>query len=196
MSPFDFVLVAYSIVLGLGLTALLSNLAWLVRERAQVCFSKIHAGWVLVTFLWILSAWWDTYSLRARPLWTWTDFILLMAAATFIVFQAFLVTPAPGDQGEDQQIDLKRYWVDHRRSFLGAACCYWSVQFINNLREAGFNSEIPLAAIAGQAVTGYAILGVVMWRRERPVHAVIIVLIVVLHVAARLFTPAGTLENL
>lgn len=135
MSPYDFVIVAYSIVLGLGLTTLIGNLAWLVRERAQVRFSAIHAGWVAVTFLWLNSAWWDVYAFRSRPVWTWLDFLLLMGAGTLIVFQAFLVTPAPGDVEEHEPIDLSRFWVDQSGAFLGAAACYWGVQVVTNFRE-------------------------------------------------------------
>lgn len=193
MSTFEFVIVAYSIILGVGLATLFGNLAWLGRERARVRFSAIHGGWVFVTSLWLLSAWWDAYALRSRAVWTWVDFLLLMAAGAFIVFQAFLVTPAPGDVADDEAIDLTQFWIHQRTAFLGAGSCYWTVQVLNNLREMTSNPDIPLGGVVGQGVVLAVLLGSSIWRPERAVHAVVISLFVLMSLGVRLFTPAGVL---
>lgn len=193
MSQFDFVLVAYSIVLGVGMANLVGNVAWLVRERDRVTFSWIHGGWVVVTFLWLVAAWWDQYVYESKAVWTWLDFLILVAAATFIVFQAYLVTPTPGDQGVDEPVDLRRFWVDHRRAFLGAAVAFWTVGLISNLRSVDYSPDFPVPAMVAQFAIQLALLSAAIRRPERWVHGVVIGVFIGLHVLTRSLTSAGTL---
>lgn len=195
MSQFDFVLVAYSIILGVGLANLIGNVAWLVRERDRVTFSWIQAGWVVVTLLWLVAAWWDQYVYESKALWTWLDFLILLGGAAFIVLQADLVVPTPGDQGADEPVDLRRFWVDHRRPFLGAALAFWTVGVISNLRSQEYMPEFPVDAMIGQFGVQCVLIGTAMWRRERWVHGVVVGFFIVAHILARSLTAAGTLGS-
>lgn len=193
MSTTDFVLIAYSIVLGVGLATLLSNLAWLIRDRSRVTFSWIHGGWVLLTFLWLCAAWWDTYVFSSKTIWAWADFILAILVCTSIVLQAQLVIPSPGDVGTEKEVDLERFWVDHRTAFLGMACCHWGLALVWNLSNPELSPDVPLFGFLIQALVQFSLLGVAIWRSERIVHASVLAVFVILHLAVRLFSPSGVI---
>lgn len=193
MSSFEYVTVAYSIVLGVGLGALLVNIAWLIRERDRVRFSALHAGWVLITFQWLAAIWWDLFSVRALETWTWGTFIVALAAVVALVTQAQLVTPSAGDVAADEPVDLAVFCIEHRRPFLFAAMLFWGLAMIHNFQVMHLAPELTVPVIVGAAAIQIGLLGLAAWRREPWAQWVAIGAFLVIHVINRFLTSIGTL---
>lgn len=67
MNPFDYLSTLVSIILGLAVTHLLSNVYRLIHFRANVRFYWLPIIWAVLIFLGIVPWWWGLYGMRAVP---------------------------------------------------------------------------------------------------------------------------------
>ena len=93
MTPFDFVSVFFSVVIGLGVSQLLSSIAQMFEYRRQVVFDWVASLWVFTIFLFLVQAWWGLWSLRTAPSWSYASFLLLVAYQGAIFLLSTLVLP-------------------------------------------------------------------------------------------------------
>ena len=70
MQLFEFLMVLMSIIVGLGIAALLAGVADLLRARNSTSFYWVHSLLVAVIFLALAQVWWESWDLRAAPEWT------------------------------------------------------------------------------------------------------------------------------
>ena len=104
MDGYSYLSVLVSIILGLGITNLLSGFAGLVRERARVRMYLPVPIWMATLFFAHVQMWWAMFGLASVHHWTFAKFlsVLLQPVALFLT-SAFIV-PNLSDQGT---IDLK-----------------------------------------------------------------------------------------
>jgi hypothetical protein len=63
MTPFEFILVALSFVLGLGITRLLSSTVNIFRWRNELDIDWVPLVWAAVVFLFQIQYWWAIFEL-------------------------------------------------------------------------------------------------------------------------------------
>lgn len=114
MSEFEYISVLMSIIIGLGITQLLSGFARLVRDG----YSLAPAWWVMVLvaniLLGQLQVWWITFIWRELPHWTFFGYATLMILPALLYLLAYLVFPA------DLHLDgkeLVRAFIAKRKPF-------------------------------------------------------------------------------
>ena len=107
MTPFEYLSVLISIILGLGLTHLLSAVRELIQKRARVRFYWLALVWAALIFMTQVQWWWGIYELRVRPDWNFFSFFFLLLAPVSMYLTAGLVLP--GIEG-DAECDLKAYY--------------------------------------------------------------------------------------
>lgn len=94
MSEFEYITVLLSIVIGLGITQLLSGVARLVRDGPALAL----AWWVMVLVAMLLLAslqvWWVSYHWRHLPEWTFFSYVAFMILPVSLYLLAYLVLPA------------------------------------------------------------------------------------------------------
>ena len=79
---FEFLMVLMSIIVGLGIAALLTGVADLLRARRVTVVYWVHAMLVMIIFLALAQVWWESWSLRTAPEWTFVGLLMMLASPT------------------------------------------------------------------------------------------------------------------
>lgn len=104
MTTFEFVSVLMSIVVGLGIARILSDLASLAEFRANVKFDGITFVWTLNVLGYHLIYWWVVVNnWRTRETWSFAGFGALFLYGVALYFCAALVLP----RATENELDLK-----------------------------------------------------------------------------------------
>ncbi len=114
MSEFEYITVLLSIIIGLGITQLLSGIARLVRDGRALA----PAWWIMVIvatlLLGNLQVWWISFIWRDLPDWTYVTYATFMVLPALLYLLAYLVLPA------DLHLDgreLSRAFIAKRKPF-------------------------------------------------------------------------------
>jgi len=70
MTPFEYLSVLVSIIIGLALTRLLSGAARLIQLRRRVRPHAITLGWMAFLFLANIQIWWVAFERREESQWS------------------------------------------------------------------------------------------------------------------------------
>lgn len=177
MSPFDYVAVIISVVIGLGLSHLLTGLVKLVKGRRLVRFYWIHLVWVALSFMGHVFLWWTLWNLRRFQNWDFFTFLLLLLEPVLLfVSVAFLIPePRPGEE-----IDLREYFYENRAAFFGVNAVFTLLMIVINglLLSGRFLS--PPAYVMGVMTALHC--GAAVTKNER-FHAAVALLFTLLFVA-------------
>ncbi len=148
MSIFEYVSVAISIILGLGVAQLLSAGLSLYRARRRVQFHWIPLAWAATILLLQLTFWWQMFSLNQDPaVWNYGTFLLTALMATTLFAAGGLILPPRYPQGELALID---HFMADGKAGVGAFAVFHVVVVPLNL----VMWDTPLLA----ALTGWIIL--------------------------------------
>src|SRR5689334_16954075 len=93
MDAFSYVSVIISVVIGLGLSHLLTGVAELVKARRTVKFYWVHLLWVALTFIGHIFLWWTMWNLRLIRDWNFFSFLLLLLAPVLLYLAAAFLIP-------------------------------------------------------------------------------------------------------
>ena len=116
MDAFSYLSVLLSIILGLGLTQVLTAIGRLIRHRERVEVHWLPLLWAGLLLLIYVQVWWSMYGMRLRREWTFLAFgIVLAQTATLYVMAAVALPEEVGDTG----LDLGAYFDRHHRWFFG-----------------------------------------------------------------------------
>lgn len=137
---FQYLAVLISIVLGLGLTQLLTNLGRLAQSRARVRHYWPATVWTVLLFFILVQSWWAMYDMRGHQGWTFLKFVLILATPTALYLMAALALPEV-DARSTEPVDLRAHYFAQTRWFFGA-----SVALIVSslLRPLAMDGWIPL----------------------------------------------------
>lgn len=140
MSTAEYLSVLVSIVVGLGISHVLSGVGNLLVDRLRVRFWWVWGVAVLMVFLAHVQFWWGTFSVAGT------------VAANFFAFLFFLLTPIalylaavvllPDFEGE-AEIDLQAHFLANHRWFFGFIA---AVPLLNAVRSVVISGDPPLNA--------------------------------------------------
>jgi hypothetical protein len=133
VSPFDYISVVLSVVIGLGLSHLLTGAVNLIQERERVRFYWVHSVWVVLTFVGIVFLWWSIWRLRMLQNWNFVAFLLLLLEPVLMFVAAAFLVPRPSDK----RIDLREHYYKSRRGIFGAFATLTALLILQN----GLNNE-------------------------------------------------------
>lgn len=116
MTPFEYLSVLVSIIVGLAITQLLSGAARLIQLRRRVRPHAATLCWMVFLFLLDTQIWWAAFFRRFYHDWNFFLFLfyLLMPILAFLL--SYLVLPELGDEDE---IDLAGNFEGNRPWFFG-----------------------------------------------------------------------------
>lgn len=116
ISPFEYVTVLISIILGLGITQVLTGIADLIHQSNRVKVYGPHVLWVIVILVLQIQDWWATYDLRSQESWSLGIFLFVMTYPIILFVLARLLFPFGLQEGI---IDLRAfYFENYRKIFL------------------------------------------------------------------------------
>lgn len=114
MSTFEFVSVLMSIVVGLGITRILSDLASLAEHRAHVKLDGLTLLWAWNTLAYHLIYWFVVVNnWRVRETWSFLGFAALFLYGVALFFCAALILP----RATSEPLDLKERFESIRPPF-------------------------------------------------------------------------------
>ena len=116
MTPFTYLSVLVSIIIGLGMAHLLGAAVRLIHNRATTTFYWPVLVWALNLFLLMMLVWWADFSLNAHQYWTFAAFAGSLAVPALLYVAASLLLPSADVR---EEADLRAAYADNRLWFLG-----------------------------------------------------------------------------
>ena len=116
MDPFSYLAVLISIILGFGITQLLSAVGRLLQHRKRVLIYWPSIEWAGLLLVLHVQTWWAMFGLRTYQHWSFVAFLLVLLQPIILYLLAALVLPdvSLADAG-----DLRTNYYDHSRWFFG-----------------------------------------------------------------------------
>lgn len=137
MKPFDYLSVLLSIVLGLGITRLLSGLARWLEQRKEVRGYGPTLVWAAVLLLLHIQTWWAMFGLRVWPDWSFLQFSIVLAQPIVLYLLASLALPAESST----ERDLRANFFHHRPVFFALLIALLVVSLTKDLIRQGHLPE-------------------------------------------------------
>ena len=121
MDAFSYLSVLLSIVLGLGITQLLTGLGRLIQARDRVRIYWPTPAWAVLLLVAHVQTWWTMFALRDDAGWTFFAFLLVLLQPVLLYLAAALVLPDFGETADptEARVDLRRHYFHQARWFFG-----------------------------------------------------------------------------
>ena len=167
MRGFDFLIVLFSVLLGLSLSRLLVGLARVVVDPER----RIHwlpLLWTIQLFAFQITLWWLIYQRADQPTWTFVHYLVLMGYPVLLYFQGVLLYPelGPHDEGTLESFLSRRKW------FFAILFLIVHLDITENWLAGDWTFD-PLRFVIALLVSG-AVCGIAIWTRNRIYHAVLV----------------------
>jgi hypothetical protein len=144
MEAFGYVSVIISVVIGLGLSHLLTGAAELVKARRRVKFYWVHLLWVVLTFVGHIFLWWTMWNLRLVRDWSFFSFLLLLLAPVLLyVAAAFLIPKVESDAS----VNLREYFYENHSAFFSVNAAFTALLGMENWLLTGRLSPAPVTVV-------------------------------------------------
>jgi len=118
MTPFEYVSVLISIILGLGISQLVTGVADIVHQWERVKLYWPHMLWIGFIFFLHIQDWWSLYDLRTMSSWNLSTFLFTILYPINLFILARILFPFGV---VDQDTDFKVfYFQNFRRIFVWA----------------------------------------------------------------------------
>jgi hypothetical protein len=181
---FSYLSVLISIILGLGITQLVTGLGRLIQARDRVRMYWPAVEWTGLLLLIHVQTWWAMFGLRNVTDWTFAQFFVVLLQPIVLSLLAALVLP---DINADAHADLRASYFAQSRWFFSLTVLLLVVSLVKDLMISG-SLPAPLNVAAHVVFMILAASGIAT-RRER-VHAVLapIAIVLVLSYIGLLFT--------
>ena len=115
MSPFEFISVFVSLIVGFSLAHILRAVSDLYEIRERVKTYWLNSLWVVTVIMWSIFTWWGLWMLSIDLVeWTYAQYWLIVINISSIYFFTTLVLPKATDEGT---IDLESHYFLVRKAF-------------------------------------------------------------------------------
>jgi len=179
MSPFEYVIVLISIILGLGITTLLTGVAQLIKHHERTRFYGPYLILIVLVFVLHVHEWWESYTLKSVAVWPLLLFLFIILYPINLYVLAHLLFPSNLDSGYDTR-DF--YHTNYRKIFLWA-CSLPVLSIIQNLTV----SQYALSDQLGQISVLALLVTMVVVQPTRTITHLIICLILLILLLVSLF---------
>jgi hypothetical protein len=163
MDDFNYLAVLISIILGLGITQLLSGFGRWVESRASIPAFAPTLVWVITLLVMHVQTWWSMYGMRGLVHWTFAEFAVVLLQPIILFLLAAAVLPS----STAEVSDLKANYFAQRRWFFGLLAALLVVSVSRDLLLTGSLPTATNLAFHGLFLVA-AVVGLVTDRE--PVH--------------------------
>jgi len=116
MDAFSYLSVLLSVIIGLGISQLLTSFGRLIRHRDIVRSYWPSLLWAGVLLLIFIQSWWAMFVLRHYTDWTFLAFAIVLLQTIALYMMAAVVLP---ETVEEAGVDLRIHFEKHRRWVFG-----------------------------------------------------------------------------
>ncbi len=148
MEPFEYVVVLFSLILGLGIAQLLTGIADVLSNLKNVKVGYAHTIMVFNVFLLHIQEWWYSYQYTNEvDVWTLPLVMFLLIYPILLFLLARMLFPT-GVRGHET--DLDEYYYDQWKWFFFLLLGIIVVSFLQNIIVSGWAifSQIPQYVMA------------------------------------------------
>ncbi len=133
MSPFEYLSVLISVIVGLGLSHLLTSAARLIQRRRQVHVYAPTLLWMATLFIVQIQIWWVAYDERTELQWTFFSFLGSLVIPVIGYLLCYVLVP----DLEGEVVDLRASYHQNRAWFFGLVVVALLVSFGKDLPSGG-----------------------------------------------------------
>ena len=109
MSLFEFLMILLSIIIGLGISELLTGFASILRTGRTSQLIIAHWALFLTLFLVLLQVFWESWSLKIFTKWTFPAMVMMLLTPVLLHLVAHMIFP------ESTDVDLSEYYFSKSR---------------------------------------------------------------------------------
>lgn len=159
-------MVLLSIIVGLGVTELLTNVARQIQVRSRQKFYWVHSVLVALVFIALLQQWWESWDQRFVETWNFPILLLMIGAPVGLYVISHLLFPK-----DIEDIDFEEfYYANPRATYLiGAA----TVIFATLYRPISFGDN-PIDPDNITSVIIFAAFLVLAFTRRKIIHQTLV----------------------
>jgi hypothetical protein len=110
ISAFEYVSILVSIILGLGITQILSAFSDLLYHYKEIKFYWPHTLWVLFILFLHIQDWFITYQLKDKTAWSLPELLFMLLYPITLFITVKMLMPA---NENDKGTDMKAYYRSH-----------------------------------------------------------------------------------
>lgn len=110
MDRFSFVMVLLSIIVGLGVTELLTNFARQIQNRRKSTFYWVHTALAFLVFIALLQQWWESWDQRFVETWSFPILLMMLGAPVGLYVISHLLFPE-----DAREVDFKYHYYQNSR---------------------------------------------------------------------------------
>ena len=177
MDQFSYLSVLISIILGLGITQLITGLGRLVQARERVTFYWPTVAWTALLLLIHVQTWWAMFGLRNQRTWSFIQFFVVLLQPLVLSLLASLVLP---DIGAESHADLRANYYSQSRWFFSMAIVLLVVSLVKDVVLSG---SLPSPLNVGAQVTFMLAAGGAIATRREAYHLIMTPFVIVLMLA-------------
>lgn len=133
MDEFNYLAVLLSIVLGLGITQLLSSFGRWLEQRASFQAYAPSLLWAATLLLVHVQTWWTMFGLRSHGNWTFLQFSVVLVQPVILYLLATLVLPTSNVSA----VDLQSNYYRQRNWFFGLFLMLLGVSLLKDVLLSG-----------------------------------------------------------
>lgn len=153
-------MVLLSIIVGLGVTELLTNVAGMIKNRKTITFSWIHTLMCVVVFVGFIQQWWESWGLQTVQNWNFLNLLMMLGAPICLFVMSHLLFP---DQKDN--VDLETHYYDNSRAFWIVATIAVTVSTL--FRPLNFDIDLVHPDNATSAILFLAFVSMAVTRNRR-----------------------------
>ncbi len=131
MTPYEYLTIFISVVLGLAVVHLLSGVALLLDTRIRARPDWIHVLWTANVLITTVLVWWFNFPLTRILVWTLPFFLNLVAYSVVLYLMSGLLYPVRGSE----VIDFKAHFEANRVRFFLVCLAFQVVDFSHAVLE-------------------------------------------------------------
>jgi hypothetical protein len=116
MTPFEYVIVLVSIILGLGITTILTGVAEIIKQTRLKILYLPYLIWIVLVFVIHIQEWWVSYELKTVQVWTLHMFLFILLYPINLYVLAHLLFPS----GVSKEFTSREfYYHNYPKLFIG-----------------------------------------------------------------------------
>jgi len=161
VDAFSYLSVLLSIIIGLGVTQLLTGVGRIIRNRDRIQVDWLPLLWAAVLLVVFVQEWWSSFGLRGYRDWTFGSFLFILAQTGALYLMAAVLLP----EQIDESPSLAGHYERQHRWFFGflIAALVFSI-----LKDRVINNQWPSRVNLGfHAVMGAEALSAILVRHRR-----------------------------
>jgi hypothetical protein len=168
MTPFEYVIVLISIILGLGITTILTGIAELMKHTRPVTLFTPYIIWILLIFVLHVQEWWLSYQLISVKVWSLQFFLMIVLYPINLYILAHLLFPA----GLSQEFSSRAFFLEHfPRLFIGSI----TLVILSVIQNLTLHDELLLTQIPHLIILVVLSILVIQKNRSAIVHTAVAV---------------------